>query len=370
MRKAKIYYARMDELWRKEQKLDCLEEFESVQDVVWQEIEPDKKYVWLTEGLKDDFDSFISLGSKEAKALKGEATDCIFKIFSNGIKTNRDTWAYNFSCEEISNNIQRMIATYNEQVIQLQQRNDKSLNVDDFVVSDETRISWSSTLKNYLKAGTQSKYVTGKIRCSLYRPFCLYSLYFDEIFNDRRGQFPLIFPTSETENRVVCISYLGITKPFHCVMTRVLPDFHLTGDSLCLPFYTYDKDGTNRRENITDWSLALFQTQYKDLKITKWDIFHYIYAIIPTIAIATPPTSNANYRASPLHQNFRILLSQENASPKSISTTNNNPNIASNILRTKTSRSIGESKKCASVKTKPKSNIMTFSPLQAFHQKP
>ena len=216
MRKAKIYYARMDELWRKEQKLDCLEKFESVQDVVWQEIEPDKKYVWLTEGLKDDFDSFISLGSKEAKALKGEATDCIFKIFSNGVKTNRDTWAYNFSCEEISNNIQRMIATYNEQVIQLQQRNDKSLNVDDFVVSDETRISWSSTLKNYLKAGTQSKYVTGKIRCSLYRPFCLYSLYFDEIFNDRRGQFPQIFPTikEEDENQVICIRDLQkINKP-------------------------------------------------------------------------------------------------------------------------------------------------------------
>ena len=44
MKKAQIYYARMDEFWRKEQKLRSLEKFESLQDVDWQEIQPDKKY--------------------------------------------------------------------------------------------------------------------------------------------------------------------------------------------------------------------------------------------------------------------------------------------------------------------------------------
>ena len=39
---------------------------------------------------------------------------------------------------------------------------------------------------------------------------------------------------------------------------------------------TYDEDGTNRRENITDWALAQFQEQYKAKKITKWDIFYYV----------------------------------------------------------------------------------------------
>ena len=59
MRKAKIFYARMDEFWRKEQKLSCLEKFEGLQDVDWQEIQPNSKHVWLTEGFEDDFDSFI-----------------------------------------------------------------------------------------------------------------------------------------------------------------------------------------------------------------------------------------------------------------------------------------------------------------------
>lgn len=48
----------------------------------------------------------------------------------------------------------------------------------------------------------------------------------------------------------------------------------------CFPFYTYDEDGTNRKENITDWALEQFRTHYKDQTITKWDIFHYTYAVL------------------------------------------------------------------------------------------
>jgi predicted helicase len=48
----------------------------------------------------------------------------------------------------------------------------------------------------------------------------------------------------------------------------------------CLPFYTYNEDGTNRRENITDWALEQFRSYYKDKSITKWDIFNYVYAVL------------------------------------------------------------------------------------------
>ena len=127
MRKAKIYYARMDEFWRKEQKISSLEKVESLQDVDWQKIEPNTKYVWLTEGFEDDFDSFIALGSKEAKASKIDVTDCIFKIFSNGAKTNRNSWVYNFNYRDLEINIQRTIDTYNDQLISWKQKGNKSL---------------------------------------------------------------------------------------------------------------------------------------------------------------------------------------------------------------------------------------------------
>ena len=48
----------------------------------------------------------------------------------------------------------------------------------------------------------------------------------------------------------------------------------------CFPFYTYDEDGGNRRENITDWALDHIRAHYCDSTIAKWDIFHYVYGLL------------------------------------------------------------------------------------------
>ena len=63
-------------------------------------------------------------------------------------------------------------------------------------------------------------------------------------------------------------------------MSQKIPDFHLTGDSQCFPLYTYEEDGSDRRENITDWALDRFRAHYRDDTITKWDIFHYVYGLL------------------------------------------------------------------------------------------
>jgi predicted helicase len=47
----------------------------------------------------------------------------------------------------------------------------------------------------------------------------------------------------------------------------------------CFPFYIYD-DGGNRRENITDWALKHFREHYRNKRITKWDIFYYVYGVL------------------------------------------------------------------------------------------
>ena len=67
------------------------------------------------------------------------------------------------------------------------------------------------------------------------------------------------------------------------LMGDQLTDLHVVGpgcSSQCFPFYTYDEDGTNRQENITDWALENFRTHYGDDTISKWDIFHYTYGLL------------------------------------------------------------------------------------------
>ena len=51
----------------------------------------------------------MPMGSKEAKAGKSTRQDVIFSIYSSGVKTNRDAWAYNFDRNALTENMNRMI---------------------------------------------------------------------------------------------------------------------------------------------------------------------------------------------------------------------------------------------------------------------
>ncbi len=279
---SQIFYARLDEECRQEQKYGYLDEKQHVAQIEWEKITPDKKHSWLTEGLHSEFEDFMPLGTKEAKTKNASDEGVIFKLYSGGIKTNRDAWAYNFNQSELADNMQRMIETYNEQVFKWTQQTDKQTKVDDFVWYEDNKISWGEGLKANLKRGKFAEFDINKIRQSLYRPFTKSNLFFDRMFNERVYVFPSIFPSAktETENQVICVSAAGNTKNFQCLMVNVIPDLHLTGDSQCFPFYTYFEDGTNRQENITDWALNHYQTHYQDNKITKWDIFHYVYGLL------------------------------------------------------------------------------------------
>ena len=280
-KKARIFYARVDEFWRKGEKYAYLEEKQHVGNIEWQEVQPDAKHNWLTEGIQSDYEIFLPLGTKSAKE-SDQLSETIFKVFSNGVKTNRDTWVYNFDAQALTENIKKLIETYNEQVFKWQRNVNKKVKVDDFVEVDSREISWSEGLKNFLQRGISIEYNKGELRRSLYRPFASLSLYFDAYLNERRYLIPTFLPTEKTEreNRIICFTALGNNKPFHSLMAKLTPDLHLTGDSSCFPFYTYNEDGTNRRENITDWALEKFREQYGDGSITKWDIFHYVYALL------------------------------------------------------------------------------------------
>ena len=277
----RIFYYPTDELWDRKQKFDFLNEREHTGSIAWQSIQPDARHTWLTEGLHAEFDTFIPMGSKAAKAVKGEAVDAIFKTYSNGVKTNRDAWVNNFNRDALAENMSKMIETYNAQVFQWERQGNRDTDIDDFVVYDDKEISWSRDLKAKLKRGTTAEYVEHKVRTSVYRPFTKSNLYFDRVLNDVVYVFPSIFPTPETEaeNQVIWLK-VGSEWSMFGLMVNQIPDLLPQGGSQCFPFYIYDEDGTNRRENITDWALEHFRTHYRDDAITKWDIFYYNYGLL------------------------------------------------------------------------------------------
>jgi predicted helicase len=69
--------------------------------------------------------------------------------------------------------------------------------------------------------------------------------------------------------------------PFTCLVTDCLPNEAVGGrNGQCFGFYTYLHDRHTRTENITDWAVKKFRGHYNDPELTKWDIFHYVYAML------------------------------------------------------------------------------------------
>ena len=288
-----IFYNNEAELLSKTQTFHFLKTHKNVGDVKWQKIQSDANNTWITEGLHADFDDLIPMGTKEVKDDKKStsetAENVIFKNFSLGVSTNRDVWVYNFNRDSLHDNMQHTIATYTSEVdrwkrevVEWKSGNVPEPKVDEFVLSDATKIKWSRDLKNKLKRRVNTEYVDHKVRETLYRPFTKTNLFLDKILIDSPGQFPTIFPIPKTEmeNRVICAGGYG-RKEFAVLMSKLIPNLNIYGDpQQSFSFYIYNEDGTNRRENITDWALKAFQNHYGDKNISKWDIFYYIYGLL------------------------------------------------------------------------------------------
>ncbi|MFM6619215.1 MAG: type ISP restriction/modification enzyme, partial [Dolichospermum sp.] len=240
----KLFYHDIGDYLSQKEKLDIIKGFGDVSTMKWQEITPNENYDWINQR-HDDFESFISLGDK-----KDATTKTIFDVYSNGLKTNRDTWVYNFSQESVIDNMTRMIDFYNEQVEQFQNylknkiisdAKDREKKIENFIDNDPKNISWSSSLKNDIGKFIKHKFLTDSIALAIYRPFCKQRIYFNSDFNERPGQISKIFPNQNVENLVICVTGRGATKEFSALITNTIPNLHFHDTSQCFPLYTYEK---------------------------------------------------------------------------------------------------------------------------------
>ena len=211
----KIYYAKTDEWWRKEQKYEFLDKNNNYSGIEWCEVKPDKKYNWLTNNLQSDFEDFVSLGNKEKKSSNKQTENVIFKIYSNGIKSNNDAYVYNYDYSILENSAKNMVENFNAEHDRWI-RNGKPENLETFLKVDEKKLKWIRSTKKYFLRNKSVNLEEQNFRASLYRPFCKLFCYFETVFIEDIYWFQKIFPTeyTENENLIICITDKGSEKPF------------------------------------------------------------------------------------------------------------------------------------------------------------
>ena len=290
--RTQIFYHALPPMARASEKLKALAAWGSVENINWSELTPDAKQNWLTEGMQADFESFLPIGTKDAKASRTDA-NAIFRNYGRGVATSRDSIVYDFHELTLTKRTMQFIEDYNAEIDRYL-RVGRPKDVDGFVGYDN--VKWSESLKANLVRAKQVKFDKHSIRKSQYRPFLTSLLYFDPILNERQYQMPVMYPTTECEheNTTICVCGAGNTSPASAFASNCITDLNfLGGGSVAqwFPFYVYDEDGTNRRENITDWALAQFREAH-GADVTKWDIFHYVYALLHDPAYRTRYAEN------------------------------------------------------------------------------
>jgi predicted helicase len=330
---AKIFYANLKADATRIEKLSFLEARRAISGIEWKILTPDRKGNWLTEGQRAEYEGFLATGSKESKRVEGGQT--IFNNYCLGVASNRDIYNYNENLDKLRSIVKQETAAYNEALSRYKGLGHGAPEIDDFVDVEDPRLKWTRQTKRSLADLKENTIDDSCFRIAGYRPYRKQHQYFQDFWNEERYQQQLLFPLPSSENKLIVVAVYG-RRPFAAVAVDSIPDINFYGEpGQCFPFYTYDEDGTNRRENITDWSLAEFRKHYgplllaaqqdhmeanrnhspapaKDLansltryareaganlpplsenppssqpvlqqrEISKWDIFHYTYALL------------------------------------------------------------------------------------------
>ncbi len=245
----------------RDEKLDFLRA-NKFRDINFEHAQPDNKNNWIN--LSDNaFENMIPIIDKDVKT--GKKHEAIFKLFSLGVASHRDYWVYDYSEKNLIDKIEYFIKVYNA-----------TINNENY--KDKNKIAWDRELENYRKRQLKKRFENKKVMIALFRPFVSKFHYFDRHFNGMLYQWRNL-TKEEGDNLIISVNKDANIKGIFCLAANRIIDLHATGDSQCLPLHRYNSKG-ECIENITDWGLKEFRNHYQDKKITKQDIFHYVYGVL------------------------------------------------------------------------------------------
>lgn len=296
--RAIIYYRDIGDYLTREQKLQMVKDYDSVEGVQWEIIEPNEKADWINQ--RDGvFDDFVLLSPEKIVDAKAKS---FFILNSRGVATSRDLWVYDSCLQKLRSRVKGEIAFYNSEVDRIApiisplEMKERRVQVLKLINTDSTKFSWDRAQKEgdlpQLKKYTYDEY---SLYEASYRPFFKQYIYGNRRLNNCVYKQPSLFPSPEKGNIVICICSVGVTKPFSCLITDHVVDYEYIGKSQCLPMYYYEEnekaqrtlfdeasdDKYIRHDGITDWILKEVRGRFSGTKmITKETIFYYVYGLL------------------------------------------------------------------------------------------
>lgn len=258
-----IYYHDIGDYLSREDKLCIIGEIKTMSNIKWKRIIPDKNEDWINQ--RDaNYDEFIPMDNDNSKY--------IFNIKSLGVSTNRDTWIYGFSKENVRKNMSTMIENYNFERNRLNYISDTKEKLS-LLNQSESFVKWSGGLKSKFSSNINIQFDERYLELAMYRPYVKKWLYYDKSVVERPRKFKEVMGKS---NNIILVPGLGAKRDFSTLMVNIIPDLNLL-EAGAQGFFKTNNDEANglfaENSNITSYA-----KQYYNL--TDSDLYYYIYAIL------------------------------------------------------------------------------------------
>lgn len=310
-----LHYHDIGDYLTAEQKLEITNR-STIESIDWQAITPNAEGDWLNQRNKH-FGTWPVLGAKHSPGNQK-----FFALYSLGLATGRDWWAYAQTREDAIAKSKQMLENYSDAQdeythwMSTSNADESGENLanrflsDNPQFSDASLISWNSNLKTDLVKGVKHKLEELYFYPAIYRPFSRRWVAFGPAMNARRYQLPRIFPTPRHENIGFWVSSKGCSAPFTVLATNEIPDLVLAGagnPGQFFPRFTWEPveatdgglfgggvssindgetsvygqvgevvDGYVRVDNVTDEIKKLYRDAL-GADISGDDIFHFVY---------------------------------------------------------------------------------------------
>ena len=292
-----VRYRDIGDYLTREQKLDIVARGD-LDSVEWRRVLPNEHGDWVNQR-SSEFAGWPPIGDKSGAAA-------VFRSYSLGLATGRDSWCYSYSAINVEKNVRRAIVSYNSQLEEFDRHceqnhiTDRKSFVDKVIQVDPAQFSWNSSARQFLVRGVKFEFEPAALTQGEYRPFQPQHVYFHQNLNERTYRLPSIFPTTHHRNFGFYVVATGSDKPFSTLMTNRIPDlsFWGSGGGQFFPRWTYEEEavpdeatlnlgatgdvdgyGYRRIDNVTDETLKLYRGAIGD-QVTKDDIYFYVYGLL------------------------------------------------------------------------------------------
>jgi len=249
-----VHYHDIGDYLTRNDKLSILRDKESILNIDWHTIVPDKNNDWINQR-DENYLSYSALADEK---------NSIFLDRGIGYSSSRDSWVVGFSKDSITCNTKRLTAEFNSQV--------ENVSEQSKLLMDPTKINWSDDLLKRWSKREKIDYNQSDFRYIQYRPFT------KKWVNNLR---PLIKRPSfwnkafgETNIEKNLFLNIGSGERYSSLISKEISDYQLLFNTKSIPLYSFDDNV------LLDEKIINIKQNWLDLFDNDIDVLGYVYAVL------------------------------------------------------------------------------------------